>query len=840
MKKLIILFVFAFIFTESGISQLTYYHWNQVSSPATANLNYIFNNSSQLVVAGNSGTMLYSANSGTNWTVTSPGITANMYSAFGSINVLSVGAGGTILKSTNYGLNWSTNYSPTSNNINSVSNFVTQNYKIICGDGGKIYTSTNLGVNWSEVPSGTSNALRNLYFNSNLSAYRSYICGDNGTFLKLVYALPLPVIITVIPYSTGVANNFYGVSALADTSKLMLVGSGGIILKSTNAGMNWVTQTSGTTNTLRFINAISTNDIWVGGDNGTILHTTNGGTNWYPQVVNSSANINSLIFVSTVKAFAVGSSGTILSCDFPNPLYDTTIRRIKLDGNNISSYFQNTGIFNQNTTAGNTAGFEWPKGSGKTAIFTSGLSISAMVGGNLRQAMCTYKGEFWPGQIIGGTPQMNEAMNKIWKISEGDNCNNSIDWANWGMIVPYGAPYRDVNNNGQYDACIDIPGMRNASQTIFMVLTDGYANKHTPGEGFGGGTLPLNADLKITAYCYNDSSVADVQFIKFDLINRGTSAWNNVYMAFTGDFDMGDAVDDYLAMDSTRNMWIGYNGDNNDGIYGANPPAVGMRVLKFPVNKTVSPFDTLKTSIGVKTSCGGCGDPVCEWDPNGEPLGAYLIMKGFKKDGSKWMSPVFTPPRPVKFLYTGEPEPNTGWNELQGSIRNCGGDTGIFQTVNSPGDRRFVLGMGKENFTMNPGDSQSIVVAQMIARGTSNVNSVTKLKQLADLVANYTVGIRPINSFVPNIYSLYQNYPNPFNPATKIKFDVGKLYQSPMLVTIKVYDIMGREIETLVNEALQPGTYEVTFDGSKLTSGVYFYQLISGDYKETKKLLLLK
>jgi len=163
---------------------------------------------------------------------------------------------------------------------------------------------------------------------------------------------------------------------------------------------------------------------------------------------------------------------------------------------------------------------------------------------------------------------------------------------------------------------------------------------------------------------------------------------------------------------------------------------------------------------------------------------------------------------------------------------NCGGDSGVYQPTNLPGDRRFLLGMGKDNFTMNPGDSQTIVVAQMIARGTSNLNSVTKLKQLSDLVANYTVGISPISSFVPNVYSLYQNYPNPFNPETKIKFDVGRVNQSSSpfnpetkikfdvgrvnqlssFITLKIFDVMGREIETLVNEQLQPGTYEVTFD----------------------------
>ena len=619
----------------------------------------------------------------------------------------------------------------------------------------------------------------------------------------------------------------------------MLIGSGGKILKSVNGGLNWVQQTSGTSNTLRYIYSASANDIWVCGDNGTVLHTTNGGTNWMTQVVGSSANLSSLYFVSNLRAIAVGSGGTILECNFPPS--DSLVKRIKLDGNSISAYFQSTGIFNQNTIIGNQAGFEWPRTTGKTACFTSGLSISAMVNGNLRQAMCTYKGEYWLGQIVNGVPQTPAILNKIWKVSAGDNCYNSIDWANWGMVVPYGAPYRDMNNNGQYDPCIDIPGMRNASQTIFMALTDGYTLSHYVGEGYGGGTLPLNADLKITAYCYNDSVVQDVQYIKFDLINRGSVAWNNVYMALIGDFDLGDPDDDYYATDSARNMWIGYNGDNMDGsgngtTYGYSPPAFGMRFLKFPVNKSVYPFDTLRTNAGNYFTCTSCMPPPCESDPNGEPMTAYNFMKGFKKDGSNWMNPMFTPPRATKFVYTGEPEPNTGWTELKGSIWNCGGDTGVYHTTNSPGDRRFMLALGKDNFTMPPGDSQTIIVAQMIARGTSNLNSVTKLKQLADLVANYTVGIKPISTVVPDYYALEQNYPNPFNQMTNIKYqitDKGK-------VSLRVYDVSGREVATLVNEELGAGTYQVRFDAGSLASGVYFYRLQSGDFVETRKLILLK
>jgi hypothetical protein len=97
------------------------------------------------------------------------------------------------------------------------------------------------------------------------------------------------------------------------------------------------------------------------------------------------------------------------------------------------------------------------------------------------------------------------------------------------------------------------------------------------------------------------------------------------------------------------------------------------------------------------------------------------------------------------------------------------------------------------------------------------------------------------NRLVPETFSLSQNYPNPFNPSTKIKFAIPvQVRNNSRLVTLKVYDVLGNEIATLVNEEKQPGTYEVEFDESELPSGIYFYQLKAGIYIETKKMVLIK
>jgi len=99
------------------------------------------------------------------------------------------------------------------------------------------------------------------------------------------------------------------------------------------------------------------------------------------------------------------------------------------------------------------------------------------------------------------------------------------------------------------------------------------------------------------------------------------------------------------------------------------------------------------------------------------------------------------------------------------------------------------------------------------------------------------------------LIALSQNDPNPFNPVTKIKyiiptppvsFPLVKGRTKEGFVTLKVYDILGREIATLVNEEKPAGEYEVGFDGTALTSGIYFYQLRAGQFTETKKMILLK
>ena len=107
-------------------------------------------------------------------------------------------------------------------------------------------------------------------------------------------------------------------------------------------------------------------------------------------------------------------------------------------------------------------------------------------------------------------------------------------------------------------------------------------------------------------------------------------------------------------------------------------------------------------------------------------------------------------------------------------------------------------------------------------------------------------GIIEVNIGLPEVFSLEQNYPNPFNPVTKIKYNIPNVIANEVkqsqLITLKVYDVAGNDIATLVDEFKPAGSYEVEFDASGLSSGVYYYKLYLADTgkSETRKMILMK
>ena len=868
MKKLFFIFLLIIIHCSLFITHCKaqlppHYYWRVIPSPVQSNLNSILNSNPNFYIVGDNGTFLYSTNQGYNFLNASVLPNNNFYQMNYGFGYTAVGQNGSIyIPNGTFNNPWIQQLSSTTENLYGISYMrysVSSSFyrRIAVGSNGTIISSTyNFGSNWSDWTAKTSGTNQDLYtvnfwpisnYNINNTGLAG---GNNGVLLRTTNFGE-----NWISVNLGVTNNIYCLSYL-DTAIVWLTGSNGLIMRSTNNGTNWVTIPSGTTSDLKYFSTYYYHDTtyYICGNNGVILQSTNRGISWVSTLTPTTNNLNSISY-----PFVIGNSGKILRKDT-----DSSFITAILEGNNIRAYINSTGIFDQNTRSGNLAGFVWPKDSGKTAVFTAGLSIAGFYQGQFREAMASYKGEYLPGYCNNGIAHTNDTF-KFYNIKRGDGYSTNQDWANWGLMVPYGAPFVDVNNNGIYNPQIDTPGVRGASQAIFLCMTDGFPESHTSGEGFGGGTPPLYSEVHLTAWCYSQPSYNDMQFLKFVIINKGLQPWTRTYLSLISDTDLGWANDDYIGCDTSLKLGFCYNGTNFDQSYGTAPPAVGFILLKGAYNKYSNPPKQLElTSFNSFYGTSVAGGP-CESDPNGESYGAYFFMQGFKKDSTCWLDPtqLITPPnfyKKTKFVFPGDPELNTGWTDVKGIIHNCNLDSSGNPVIPAPPtDSRLIMNSGADNLTVMPGDTQTIVICQLIARGSSNLNSVTKLKQLADVAiqfynSGYVIGINKTSSEVPTRFRLEQNYPNPFNPTTKIKFnipanikseksnDLPPFYKGGIggLIQLKVYDITGREIQTLVNEKLNPGTYEVSFDGSNYASGVYFYQMRVGEFIETKKLVLLK
>jgi hypothetical protein len=144
----------------------------------------------------------------------------------------------------------------------------------------------------------------------------------------------------------------------------------------------------------------------------------------------------------------------------------------------------------------------------------------------------------------------------------------------------------------------------------------------------------------------------------------------------------------------------------------------------------------------------------------------------------------------------------------------------------------FIQGHGNSNSPKNYSFTDNLALAHNLNLGHFQY----RLKQI-DLDGQYEYSdVVNVTFATPTNFAVEQNFPNPFNPTTNIQYQVSNNSN----VTLKVYDALGKEVATLVNEAKVPGKYEVKFDGSNLSSGIYFYKLTAGNYFSIKKLILLK
>ncbi|MDP3148904.1 MAG: T9SS type A sorting domain-containing protein [Ignavibacteria bacterium] len=436
-----------------------------------------------------------------------------------------------------------------------------------------------------------------------------------------------------------------------------------------------------------------------------------------------------------------------------------------LNINNISSYFYNNGI--SDVSPSGNSGFVYPKGSGKTAVFTSGLLWGAKVSGftDPRVGGTAYRTGLVPGKVLPNGTADNPALDKyrIYRVrrdiypggpskdliteavNEGTDAASlrtayETDWTQWPAEM--GAPFEDKDGNGIYNPDKDIPGFPGADQTLWYVTNDLNSGQTT----FLYGSNPLEIECQVTIWAYNRTgALGNMYFRKYKLINITNRTdtpvtFDEMYVSMWSDVDLGDAGDDFIGVDTVLSLQYSYNAAANDNVYNPlPPPAVGFDFFQGPLINGIAGQDKNKNGVddasdyGIfnnqKVGPGKINLPMtaayyfANGDPNlGDP------PQGNIGDGSRQFYNFFQ----GKYGISGTPFINLVTGE-QTSFALSGDPvkgTGWIDGVQLPaGDRR--QGSASGPFNMAPGDTQEVVVAEIIAGavpGIDRLSAITLLK----------------------------------------------------------------------------------------------------------------
>lgn len=445
-------------------------------------------------------------------------------------------------------------------------------------------------------------------------------------------------------------------------------------------------------------------------------------------------------------------------------------------------------------------------------------------------------------------------------------------WTDWKDAVKLGADFHDGdkdgvynpvdrNGNNKWDYNEDRPDLI-GNETIWCVYSDGVPRliRRLPSN-------PLGIDIQQTVFT---SIFINIIFVRYRIENTGliTDLLDSVYFGAWSEPDIGDYNDDLLGCDTTLNAGFAYQNQPDD-IWGDSAPTVLTAILQGPAafipNKTFSDlngngvFDESDISVstasevngfvnGTKTIDGATNLKMSSFSPcyytntisapdNVAEVRNYML--GLSKTGQKisacdWQyGTVFNEDCATinnLFPYSGNPIIPQGW------------------VNSSPNDVRMMINTGPFKLEINkPID---IVVAYVVGYNeTSSLSSLQNAKQrlidskpyfdnnefdIIDIGDTSIICLKPIYQF-----GLKQNYPNPFNSNTSISYAI-PYSDKPQNVTIKVYNLLGQVVETLVNEIKYNGIYEIEFSSGSLPSGIYFISLYNAGYKDTIKLMILK
>jgi len=390
------------------------------------------------------------------------------------------------------------------------------------------------------------------------------------------------------------------------------------------------------------------------------------------------------------------------------------------DGNRVKADLENNGMLVSHRVSGHS-GLEWPKGSRKYSVYAAGPWIIGKVNGELRSAIAEYAPEFTTGQWGSDGTDSSAVLYKVNQIDIYDPESNP-DFANWP--TQHGAPWVDVDGDGEYNPMpdgVDHPEFL-GDQVIYYVMNDGISDNH---DVFNTG--PLGIEVRVTIWGYDRQDVfGDAMFVKLQIFNKGGNEIEDMYFGSWADPDLGDAGDDLVGCDTTLNLGFCYN-DGEDYIYLPDPaPAVGIQHLQVAVpshdlSQEAYCFGEMQTSfksLGMTSFIKFIGGDDVYTDPN-DAMEAYYYLQGYNRRGGPFINSATG--ESTRFICPDDPNLNVDRNDL----------IWVDSDDNPSDDRRFLMGSGP--FNMSFVDSAEVVLALIHGQGANANNSVTVLKQIADL-----------------------------------------------------------------------------------------------------------
>jgi photosystem II stability/assembly factor-like uncharacterized protein len=598
---------------------------------------------------------------------------------------------------------------------------------------------------WYPLQSGTSNILKSVYF---VDSYTGYMTGD-GIILK----------------STNAGNNWLVINDIIGGKSTQFVNANtgyvcdGTIYKTTNGGISWIDFHLTSLNSVYFVNDMTG---YAAGKNNLIIKTTTGGNTWQILPVSGPQyKLNSICFITENIGFAAGGKSN-------SPHYGVILKTTN-GGLNWNLVFNDAqeidfrGMDFVNSTTGYLVGGNEEESNG--VIYKT-----------------TNAGETWIQQGI-----VNKDLNAVYFP------NPLIGYAvgEDGMILKT-IDGSTVWNTQVSNTTEDINTVFFIRETIgFTAGNSGAAQKTVnggiqgPPYGISGkvsyptGVTVANGVVKALRYNWETNTIDVVD--QTQILSDGTYILPNVprdsvdIMAFPNDEDEESPAPPKFVpcyYSGTGNLPV-INWSNSVTLY----PTGNL----FNINISVHPI----TGSGGQRYIGG---------------GVYTSMPNVN-------------PLPGSIVYA------MVGNDFKGF--GVAGTGGLYDVNNlASGDYRLICDrFGYRNAERN------------VTLGTVSLDTINFY-----LTSISVIGIEPGSGKIPTAFRLGQNYPNPFNPVTKIEADIPK----SSMVKVAVYDMLGRELEVLVNELLNAGSYKLTWDASKYSSGIYFYKIISSDFTDTRKMILVK